>query len=253
MANIHEWFKIIKDGLIVGTATDQNFAKYSEKSGRVHICNALDGQYVVVNDIFYRDDWMLALNPKSYVEFETAKVISIPEKEYDLLVKFDPEQPVFEEIVDNEKKDISAKDLSSESKATVELVRSGKLNRLSNECQKIIESGYDLILSDGISHHFSLSIQDQLNMLELQKALETGNDLVYHADGELMQFYSQEDAKDILIGANKWKQYNLALYNSLKNWIQNTEDISLIDSIRFDSEIPEKYCTIVLQSLSDNF
>ena len=68
-----------------------------------------------------------------------------------------------------------------------------------------------------------------------------------------MQFYSQEDAQDILIGANKWRSYNQALYNSLKNWINNLTDIETINKITYDSSIPEEYCSVVLLSLSENF
>lgn len=251
MAYIKEWFKVIKDGEFIGAVTEQSFARYSERSGRVHICQAIDGEYVIVNDRYFHDDWMLPVNPKSYMDYEEATVVSIDEKEYDILVAGE-EPPVKNETVEIPAEEISKK-VSETEEITVEFVREKKLKELSATCEKAIEDGFSLVLSDGASHHFSMSIPDQLNLTNLQRALDSGEDPIYHADGELMQFYSQEDAQDILIGANKWRTYNQALYNSLKNWINNLTDIETINEITYDSSIPEEYCSVVLLSLSENF
>lgn len=254
MALILEWFKVIKDEKFIGAVTDQSFARYSPKSGRIHICKAIDGQYIVVDGKYYRDEWMLPLDPNSYAEWEPATVVSISEKEYDILVNVPAGEPlVVGKLINTESADTHEKEPKEAEVATVEYVRARKLKQLSAECNAMIENGFDLVLDDGVTHHFSLTVQDQLNLLDLQRALNEGNDLVYHADGELTQFYSEEDARDILAGATKWKQYNLALYNSLKNWINSIEDISVIDAIDYDSEIPEEYCTAVFQTLTDNF
>lgn len=251
MAYIKEWFKVIKDGKFVGAVTEQSFARYSERSGRVHICKAIEGEYVVVNDRYFHDDWMLPVNPKSYMDYEEATVVSIGEKEYNILVAGE-EPPVKNEIVKIPAEEISKK-VSETDEVTVEFIREKKLKELSATCEKAIEDGFSLVLSDGASHHFSMSIPDQLNLANLQRALDLCEDPIYHADGELMQFYSQEDAQDILIGANKWRAYNQALYNSLKNWINNLTDIETINKITYDSSIPEEYCSVVLLSLSENF
>lgn len=249
MANAFEWFKIIKDGNFIGAVNEHSFARYSPKSGRIHVCKAIDGQYVIVDGKYYRDEWMLPLDQNSYAEWESAKVLSIPKNEYDILIRAEFIDPIIEESSDeHEESSVKEKDV-----VTVEYVRTKKLAQLRDECGEMIKNGFDLFLSDEVSHHFSLSVEDQLNLLDLQKALNEGNDLIYHADGELMQFYGEEDARAILTGANKWKQYAIALYNSIKNWINNIDDISVIDSISFDSEIPDEYCTPVLQVLTENF
>jgi len=253
MAYIAEWFKVIKDGQLIGVATDQNFARYSGKSGRIHICKAMDGQYIVVDDHFYRDDWMLPLNPNDCSEFEEATVISIKEKEYDILSKSDSSEPINVLQIVNNEPEVGKKSLDEVNTVTIEFVRSRKLAELSEICENTISSGFDLVLSDGVSHHFSMSLQDQMNLVGLQRSLDRNEDPIYHADGELMQFYSIEDAQDILAGANKWKNYHIALYNSLKNWINSLTDIEIINEIAYDSSIPEEYCSVVLLSLSENF
>lgn len=252
MAYIAEWFKVIKDGQLIGVVTDQSFARYSEKSGRVLICKAIDGQYIVVNDHFYRCDWMLPLNPEDHTEYEEATVISITEKEYDILVGGGEEEPIDSKLIDKTPPP-PERAPKMEDIATVEYVRKLKLDALSKECENAIIGGFDLELTDGIAHHFSMSLQDQLNLLSLQQSFIAGTDTIYHADGELEQFYSSEDTLMILSGAQRWKSYNIALYNSLKNWVNHINNIEAIDAVKYDSEIPEEYCTTVLQTLAENF
>ena len=253
MAYITAWFKVIKEDKLLGVVTEQSFARYSGK--RIHICKAIAGQYLVLNDKFYRDDWMLPLDPASPVEYENVMVISIPEKEYDILNKLNVAEPVSIEdlYLDTEPEEVLEKAPKIEEVATVEYVRERKLKELSAECRQSIESGFSLVLSDEASHHFSMTTQDQINLIGLQQALTDGDDMIYHADGELEQFYSEEDAKLVLAGAKKWKNYNLVLYNSLKNWINSMTDISAIEAVTYDSEIPDEYCTAVLEHLTENF
>jgi len=50
--------------------------------------------------------------------------------------------------------------------ASIDFIRSSKLTEMSYACRKAIEQGFDLILR-GESHHFSLTTQDQLNLMNL--------------------------------------------------------------------------------------
>ena len=254
MAYITEWFKVIQDGQLIGVATDQSFARYSSKSGRVHICKAIEGQYLVLNDKYYRDDWMLAVDPECYIEYENATVISIKEKEFDILNKLDYSEPInATQLINTEPEDIPVKAPKETEVATIDAVRKWKLAELSIECELAIENGFSLVLSDGATHHFSLSFEDQINLLHLERAMSINGDLIYHADGELMQYFSEEDAQMVIEGAKRWKLYNTTLYNSLKNWINDIDNIEDLEAVKYDSAIPEKYCTTVLQTLTENF
>ena len=248
MAIINKWYKVIVDGELIGVVTNQNFARYSETSHRMHVCDVQEGQYAIVNDMYYHDQWMFSPNPEMQVAYQDALVLPISEKEYSILVNPSAEPIESIEIAS----DIAVKEsrVVPGAEETIEYVRKLKLEELSKECEKEIENGFSLVLADGASHHFSMSLRDQLNLQDLQKAVLNGDDLIYHADGELMQFYSTEDANAILLSARNWKQYNMALYNSMKSWINELEDIYAIKRITYDSAIPEQYCTAVLQSLA---
>lgn len=251
MAYIKEWFKVIKNGELIGVVTEQSFARYSEKSGRSHICQAVNGEYVILNDKYYHDDWMFPINAKSYIDYENATVISISKKEYDILSSGE-EMPVKNEIVKNPAEEILEK-VSENEEVTIDFVRAKKFKELRHACTEAIEKGFDLMLADGLIHHFSMTDHDQLNLLQMEIELNNGsNDILYHADNELMQYFGIDDVQYILSAAKRWKDTNLALFNSLKNWINNLHDLETIDSITYDSEIPEMYRSEILKTLLYN-
>lgn len=251
MSQIKEWFKVISNNQIVGVATDQNFARFSKNSGRVHICQAIEGEYVIVNERYFHDDWMLPVDKTSYIDYENAEVVSISEKEYNILYSGDVklEDISFGEKISEEKIE---KKVPKDEQITIDYIRSRKLKELSMDCTEAIEQGISLVLSDGASHHFSLTAYDQLNLIGIEMSLSSGEDIFYHADGELVQYYSEEDARYILESSKRWKNYNLALYNSFKNWINSMTDLEQIEAITYNSAIPEEFCSSVLKELSDN-
>ena len=209
MAYIVEWFKVIQNGQVIGVITDQSFARYSEKSGRVHICKANEGQYAVLNDRYYHDDWMLGIDPNCYIGYETATVVSIRESEFTILEeqfrKSSEPVPVKTEIKADELDNVLKK-LPATEEATVDFMRETKLSELRDICQKEIEKGVSLVLSDGAPHHFSMSQQDQLNLMELELALMTNLGIApYHADSELTQYFSESDVSQILNATKRWK------------------------------------------------
>lgn len=246
-----KFFKVIKDKTVVAVGTDLTFARYVESGNRVHICGALEGQYLVTDQGYFRDDWMNPVNPKANADYEMAEVKQVSEDEYNVLVKLlnnDEKIVIEDEIPEEPKKDIP---LEPVEQATVDFVRKNKLDEMSKACNEAIESGFDIVLSDGITHHFSMTVQDQLNLATMELLVKAGEkDIPYHADGELYQYFSLEDAQAIIQMANKWKTYNVAYYNSLKYWINNIQDAVVIDKLEYGASIPAEYCSTVLQVLS---
>lgn len=253
MAFITKWFKIVKDEKLLGAVTEQSFARYSPTSKRVHICKVIEGQYLFLNDRYYHDDWMLPVDLECNLPYEEAKIVSISEKEYNIIIRAEDIEQIDTEALNNSEPEIIKKEPEVTEVATVEYVRERKLKELSAVCSKTIEDGFDLVLSDEVSHHFSMSFEDQINLINLELALDRHEDVIYHADGELAQYYGEEDAHSIVSGAHMWSQYNRALFNSFKSWINDLNDIETIDSITYDTEIPDEYCSVVLQTLTDNF
>lgn len=133
---------------------------------------------------------------------------------------------------------------------TLDYVRETKLKELSAACNAAIEYGVDVTLSDGESHHFSLTTQDQLNLLTLSSMATAGQtNIPYHADGELCKFYSAEDILTVVGAAMSLVTYHTSYYNSLKAYVQTLADVASVAAIEYGIEIPEEYRSEVLAVL----
>jgi hypothetical protein len=131
---------------------------------------------------------------------------------------------------------------------SIDFVREAKLKEVSLACRKTIEGGFDLELRGEI-HHFSLSTQDQLNLISLSALAQTQSLIPYHADNEDVVFYSNEEIEEIVDTANAFKIYHTTYHNALKKYINALETIEEIGAIEYGVEIPEEYKTDVLKAL----
>ena len=132
----------------------------------------------------------------------------------------------------------------------ISAVQQAKISEMSESCNSVIVNGFDVVLSDGVSHHFSLTEQDQLNLITLQSDVASGAESIpYHIDGELCEYYSVEDITKIISTARSFKMYNITYFNSLKYYISSLTNISEINNIVYGIEIPEEYKSDVLKSL----
>lgn len=126
-----------------------------------------------------------------------------------------------------------------------------KISEMSAACNKTITDGFDVTLSDGVTRHFSLSTQDQLNLITLSTLLATTEQEVfpYHADGEVCGFYSRADTVSIMNKATEFKTIHVTYFNSLKSYISSLEEKEKIKNIYYGMKIPVEYQTDVLKSL----
>lgn len=133
---------------------------------------------------------------------------------------------------------------------SVEIVRENTVTLMSAACAAAITSGVDVVLSDGNTYHFSLELEDQLNLLSLQGMIASGAEAVpYHADGEECRYYSAADFGEIAEAATFWKLYQESYFNSLRGYIRSMETIAELLAVSYGMEIPEAYQTDVLRQL----
>lgn len=136
---------------------------------------------------------------------------------------------------------------------SIELVREAKIREMSQTCEDIITEGVDVVLSNGETHHFSLTVQDQLNLITLTKYVEAGeNHIPYHADGELCIYYTAQDIQAIVSAATIWKTYHTTYFNSLKAYIKSLRSINTISRVVYGCEIPERYQSDVWKEINQN-
>jgi len=239
------YFKLINGQNIVGVASLENLRKFQRKHNVYLLCDLDHAEYVEYNGIYYHDDWLRpVMEDQNYVR---ASIVSIDKDEYDALVsafeteseiEIDDDEVVIEDVVDDYF--IDSSDPANE--ATIEFLKTAKLNEMSVACNRAITNGFDVTLADGESHHFSLTVQDQLNLITLSSMVAAGEPQVpYHADGELCRYFSADEMQAIIdVAANK-KTYLTTYFNSLKAYIESLETVDEIVAVTFGMDIPAAF------------
>ena len=239
------YYKIIIDSEIIGVATSNNFFHYLPAHFMLERTTQQKAEYLEVNNRLYHAKWMLPIQTQTYL-YEIANIISIDKTEYDILLPAVENAPV---QVDEEQPPIEPGDYSDPiDEITLEFVRESKINEMSIACRNTIESGFDLILR-GDTHHFSLTVQDQLNLMSINAMGETQELIPYHADGEECEFYTANEIKQIVNAAASFKNYQIAYNNALKTYINALDTIEDIAAITYGTQIPEEYKSDVLKIL----
>lgn len=246
------YYKLINNNEFIGIATSYDLRKYQKKHNIILTSDEQFAQYIQCNDKLYRDSWF-APTTTDTIGYETVCIVSISEEEFNNLSSAIESN---EEIsVDNESDSITNEEPSADpvEEITIEFVMSKKIAEMSNICNRTISAGFDIKLSDNEIHHFSLTTQDQLNLITLSSLVASGEtNIPYHADGELCKFYSPEDIMTITEGATSFKTYQVSYFSSLKAYIKSMNDIESISAITYGIQIPEEYMSDVLKVLLAN-
>ena len=244
-----QYFKLVNQNKIIGVVTSDNFMKYSPIADCYIRTDEQNGEYVSYNGLFYRASWMQPITQKS--PYQQLEIIDIPYEEYlAFLEAFSTNEEIIEQpiiihtVEDNE---VYQNPIDT---ASIDFIRSSKITEMSRTCNQVIEAGFDLQLSDGNIHHFSLTTQDQINLISLGSMAANGMEAIpYHADGEICRFYTAEEITTILAQATAFKIYHTTYYNALKNYINSLDTIEAIAAVTYGIELPEEYQSEVLKSL----
>ena len=242
-----KYYKIMTfENKIIGAISSSDFVRYSSIGHSYIRCTEKKGEYVVFNGITYRAAWMAPCQTdRTYIE---AQVIEISEDEYQIFI----DAIEHNEEIPDEKEDIPplpepTDDIQQE---TLEFIRSSKINEMSYACRKTIESGIDFDIR-GETKHFSLTTQDQFNLISLSAMAQSSAVIPYHADGEACIYYTAEEINQIIAAVNSHKIYHTTYYNALKAYINSLETIEEISSVTYGMPIPDEYKTEVLKVISN--
>ena len=243
-----KYFKILVNDAIIGAITSEEFMRYLSITDCFVRATEQTGEYVTYEGKFYRATWMRPI--VHYVDYTEALILAITKEEYDIFrAAIDSNETIKDDEEWNEPEEEPVPPVIDPIEVeTLEFIRSSKINEMSATCRRTIESGFDLELR-GETHHFSLTTQDQLNLMSLSVMAQTQDLIPYHADGEESTFYTAEEINKIVSAANNFKIYNTTYYNALKKYINALKTIEEISAIQYGIDIPEEYKTSVLKSL----
>jgi len=214
-----KYYKIIKNKKFIGVGTTLNLRRFQKKHQIILICDEAQVQYIQLGDILYRANWMWPETTNS-IEYEVADVIRIEKDEYDLL---------FKSVETNEEIEIE-EDLLVEVETvvvedpTIDFVRTSKIAELKRDCNKAITDGVDIKLSDGETRHFSMSLEDQINLLTMAYAVDES-------------VYSSDDMRIIIAETNAFKNRHIAKCKQLENRVNSLNTIEEIVAVNYHEEV----------------
>lgn len=163
-------------------------------------------------------DWVLNDNDPADAELEE-KVISL--------------YPNFEFVFDDNG-NIAA---ISEIPISAESIIPAKKEELSKACEATIIAGVDVG-----DKHYSMTIEDQANILAWMAVAQTGKAVPYHSDGNPCEVYSAEDFLAVANAAVAYKTHHTTYCNLLMRQVEEMTDAEEIKAVEYGiTQLNEKY------------
>lgn len=128
----------------------------------------------------------------------------------------------------------------------IEVLIANKNKELSELCEQTIFNGIDVTLTDGTTKHFSLKIEDQMNLNGLVSQISLGNinaedGVPYHADGEICTMFSIADFTLIANTASAFKVQQTTYCNHLMAYVKSLTTKEEIDSVTYGQELTGEF------------
>ena len=208
-------YKIIYNDTIIDVLKSIRYGKYIPATGRVIATDKSNADCIVASNL--KDRYLLKGVPvPEGCPYIRVSIVPIMDEEYFELIDAD-QTPI---------------------EAGVRRLRESKIEELRNICNKTILEGLQIELSDKKLHHFALSIEDQINLLEIRNLIALGEtSFIYHESGGDYQEFSKEDMEKIISEAFKYKQKQLINFNNLKKYINQLTNIDKISKVTYDCKI----------------
>lgn len=166
----------------------------------------------------------------------------------DIAKKIKGTYPNFELVLDDDGNLVDVTEISE----PIENIISQKKSELSAECEKIIVAGVDV--GDA---HYSLTIEDQANILALTPLAQAGNSVFYHQDGEMCREYASDEFLAVVNAATVFKTLQTTYCNLLMRQVEAMTDAEEVRAVKYGvteltGEFAERYEMIKASLMGDN-
>ena len=156
--------------------------------------------------------------------------------------------PNFEFVFDDNGQPIDV----TETSEPIDKVISQKKIELSEECEKVIVAGVDV--GDA---HYSLTIEDQANILALTPLAQAGNSVFYHSDSNMCCEYSSDEFLAVVNAATVFKTLQTTYCNLLMRQVEAMTDAEEVRAVKYGvteltGEFAERYEMIKSTLIGDN-
>ena len=134
----------------------------------------------------------------------------------------------------------------------IENIISQKKTELSAECEKAIIAGVDV--GDA---HYSLTIEDQANILAWMAVAQTGKAVPYHCDGQPCRVYTADEFMEVANAAVAYKTHHTTYCNLLMRQVENMTDADKIKTVQYgitqlEGKYTEQYQNIMASLVGDS-
>ena len=139
-----------------------------------------------------------------------------------------------------------------ETSEPIENIISQKKAELSEECEKAIIAGVDVD-----NAHYSLTIEDQANILAWMAVAQTGKAVPYHQDGQPCRIYTAEEFMKVANAAVAFKTAQTTYCNLLMRQVEGMTDVDEVKAVKYgvtqlEGEYAEQYQVIMASLVGDN-
>ena len=110
----------------------------------------------------------------------------------------------------------------------IDKIISQKKSELSAECEKTIVAGVDV--GDA---HYSLTIEDQANILALTPLAQAGNSVFYHSDSNMCCEYSPDEFNKIVNAVTAHKTLQTTYCNLLMRQVEEMSDVEEVKAVEY--------------------
>ena len=207
------YYKVIGDGTVLDVLKNPQYVTYQERNKLIVLCSRNGARGVLSTD--GSTVWhVVGWKDIPLPDVISAQLIEIDEEEYEIL-------------------------------------KSAIGSRMKVTCEETIIGGVDVVFSDGLKHHFDLTIEDQINLISLKEMIMAGaKEIPYHESGCLCKMYSPEDIAILLDAASNHKTYQVTYFNSLKGYINSLKEIDAVNNAYYGMIIPEDHRSEVLIAIT---
>lgn len=127
-----------------------------------------------------------------------------------------------------------------------------KKTELSTECEKAIVAGVDV--GDA---HYSLTIEDQANILAWMAVAQTGKAVPYHCDGQPCRVYTADEFMEVANAAVAYKTHHTTYCNLLMRQVEAMTDADEVKAVQYgitqlEGEYAEQYQIIMASLVGDS-
>jgi len=127
------------------------------------------------------------------------------------------------------------------------------IKRLSILCKTKITSGFSVVLSDGETYNFKLTIEDQLNLMSIEGQLNAGAEtFIYHATNQPCKFFLREDMIKIISAFKRYTLYHTTYFNVAKQYINSLVDIEKINRFTYGDDVSDTVKDTAIKQILKN-